>query len=98
MAPPGLAHHRAEPTILTAAPVTKQSPREWTHHGATKQVFRDWLQANYGRPVGVRVDWQSMGPREILGLSEEMFDAAGVPQAARDTYYGELTHYLYSLG
>jgi hypothetical protein len=39
-----------------------------------------------------------MGPREILGLSEEMFDAAGVPQAARDTYYGELTHYLYSLG
>jgi HNH/Endo VII superfamily toxin with a SHH signature len=67
-------------------------------HGATKQVFRDWLQANYGRPVGVRVDWQSMGPREILGLSEGMFDSAGVPQAARDTYYGELTKYLYGLG
>jgi hypothetical protein len=67
------------------------------HHSATKAVYRDWLQRNYGKPVGVRVDWKAMGPREILELSEEMFDAANVPQSARDTYYSELTRYLYGL-
>lgn len=68
------------------------------NHGATKSISRDWLEANYGRRVGVAVDWKNMCPRDILDLSEKMFDAAGVPQDARDTYYSELTKYLYSLG
>jgi hypothetical protein len=67
-------------------------------HSATKAIFRDWLEVNYGRRVGVAVNWSSMGPQEILGLSEDMFDSAGVPQSARDTYYSELTKYLYGLG
>ena len=66
-------------------------------HAATKSVFRDWLETNYGKPVGVKVDWKSMDPREIHQLSENMFDAAGVPQAARDAYYSELNKYLYGL-
>ncbi|MDT3443600.1 DNRLRE domain-containing protein [Pseudofrankia sp. BMG5.37] len=68
------------------------------NHGATKVVFRDWLEENYGARVGVKVDWASIGPREIYSLSERMFDAAGVPQAARDAYYGGFNRYIYGLG
>jgi hypothetical protein len=68
------------------------------NHDATKATFRDWLRENYGSPVGVRVDWTSMGPREIFGLFEDMFDSASVPQNARDEYYSSVTNYFYSLG
>lgn len=64
---------------------------------ATKAVFRDWLKANYGKPVGVKVDWKSVSPREIHSLSERMFDAASVPQDARSAYYSAFNRYIYGL-
>lgn len=57
------------------------------NHGATKGVFRQWLKAKYGRPVGVKVDWRSISYGEAIELSERMFDAAKVPFAARRDYY-----------
>ena len=82
----------------------RQRPRDSTtialskpNHDATKTVYQEWLRENYGQPVGAKVDWQSMGPREILELSERMNDAAGVPQEARDEYYSKLARYLYGL-
>jgi len=67
-------------------------------HDATKAVYRDWLEARTGRRVGGKVDWKTVSPREIFDLSERMFDAAGVSQAARNDYYSEFTGYLYGLG
>jgi HNH/Endo VII superfamily toxin with a SHH signature len=50
-------------------------------HGATKKVYRDWLREQTGRPVGGRVDWGSVSPREAQQLTERMFDAAKCPKA-----------------
>jgi RHS repeat-associated protein len=69
-----------------------------TNHDETGKVFRDWLESNYGRRVGVKVDWASVSPRSIYNLSEKMFDAANVPQAARDAYYRAFNSYIYGLG
>jgi hypothetical protein len=63
-------------------------------HKATTQVFRDWLTENYGRPVGVKVDWAKVSWQEIHNLSERMFDAAGVPRSVREQYYSALDRYL----
>jgi HNH/Endo VII superfamily toxin with a SHH signature len=67
------------------------------NHDATKGVFRDWLKANYGRAAGVKVNWKAVSPREIYNLSERMFDAAHVPQHARDAYYTAFHRYIYGL-
>ena len=64
-------------------------------HAATKQVYRDWLTENFGKPVGVKVDWSNISAPEMQGLSERMFDAAKVPQAARANYYREFNQYIY---
>ena len=68
-----------------------------SQHDATKEVYRDWLRENYGKPVGVKVDWKNISPREIFNLAERMFDAAKVPQIARDNYYSEFNRYIYGL-
>ncbi|MEV4138124.1 hypothetical protein AB0J72_38870 [Dactylosporangium sp. NPDC049742] len=67
------------------------------NHDATRAWYRDWLEINYGRRVGVRVDWAAMSPREAYAMSEAMFDVANVPQAARNAYYREFAKYIYSL-
>jgi RHS repeat-associated protein len=67
------------------------------HHAATKAVFREWLEARTGRPVGGVVDWTTVTPREIYTLSEKMFDAAKVPAATREQFYSILTSIIYGL-
>jgi hypothetical protein len=67
------------------------------NHDATKAVYRDWLEARTGKRVGAPVDWGTVSPREISDLSEQMFDAAGVPQTARDAYYSAFNRYIYNL-
>ncbi|OUE48392.1 hypothetical protein [Burkholderia cepacia] len=57
-------------------------------HAATKAAYRDWLTGKTGRPVGGKVDWEAVSNREMQKLSEQMFDAANVPQASRDAYIG----------
>ncbi|MCE7989944.1 MAG: hypothetical protein DYG89_53025 [Caldilinea sp. CFX5] len=63
-------------------------------HAKTTTVFREWLTENYGKPVGVKVDWSKHSRQEIYNLSERMFDAAGTPDAVRTRYYGALDSYL----
>nr|WP_235318117.1 RHS repeat-associated core domain-containing protein [Porphyromonas gulae] len=61
-------------------------------HDATKAVYRDWLKEKTGKPV----DWTKVSAREAQQLSERMFDAAKVPQHARDEYYRKFNQYIYS--
>lgn len=63
-------------------------------HGATKGVYRDWLEARTGKRVGGKVDWTTVSENEARQLSEQMFDAAGVPQSARDSYYRRFNDYV----
>ncbi|WP_175712857.1 DUF6531 domain-containing protein [Burkholderia ambifaria] len=65
-------------------------------HSATKAAYRDWLTEKTGRPVGGKVDWETVSNREMQKLSEQMFDAANVPQTSRDAYYRALNQYLYT--
>ena len=65
-------------------------------HDATKKVYRDWLEEKTGKRVGGKIDWKNISPQEIFNLSERMFDAAGVPQSARDKYYQEFNKYIYT--
>ena len=43
------------------------------------------------------IDWGKVTPRQILELSEKMFEAAGVSREVRDMYYGELQKYIANL-
>lgn len=63
---------------------------------ATKVAYRDWLEEKTGKRVGGKVDWTKVSPREAYHLSERMFDAAGVPQDARNKYYSEFNKYIYT--
>jgi hypothetical protein len=65
-------------------------------HAATKAVYRDWLMERTGKPVGGKVDWRSVSPREAQALTERMFDAAGVPAEARSAYYSAFNNYIYT--
>jgi HNH/Endo VII superfamily toxin with a SHH signature len=67
-----------------------------TQHAATKQVYRQWLKERTGKEVGGKVNWSEVSPREVKELSERMFDAAGVPEEARERYYAEVNRYIYS--
>ncbi|NOU33649.1 MAG: hypothetical protein HOO96_37625 [Polyangiaceae bacterium] len=63
-------------------------------HEKTKEAFWEWMRSKGYKNDG---NWSAVGPREILELSESMFDAAGVPEDARRRYYSEFTKYIYSL-
>ena len=67
-------------------------------HDATKAVYRDWLRAPTGRPVGGSVDWTSVTSPDVHELSERTFDAAGVSSGVRNDYYSQFNSYLYGLG
>lgn len=66
-------------------------------HEATKKVYRKWLRERTGRPLGAKVDWKNVSPKEIQKLSEDMFDAAKVPELTRREYYRQINKYLYTL-
>nr|WP_275983892.1 sugar-binding protein [Paenibacillus hamazuiensis] len=63
-------------------------------HAATKKVYRDWLVEKTGKRVGGRVDLTKVTKDEVKKLSERMFDAAGVPQEARDKFYKKFEEYI----
>lgn len=56
-------------------------------HGATKEVYRNWLKENYGSPVGVSPDWTGISKPDAIKLTNNMFDAANVPQNTRSEYF-----------
>jgi hypothetical protein len=85
------------PGYLRRAPDAPTMRLSILQHDRTKEAQRAWLKAVTGREVGGTVDWRAITPREILDLSERMFDAAGVPRGARQAYYRAATEYLYRL-
>ncbi|MFX3673184.1 MAG: RHS repeat-associated core domain-containing protein [Paenisporosarcina sp.] len=64
-------------------------------HDATKDVYRQWLYEKTGKKVGGKVDWESVSPKEMQELTEKMFDAAKVPNSARQEYYNAFNRYNY---
>jgi hypothetical protein len=64
------------------------------NHNATRSVFARWRVQKTGTVNGP-INWQSITPQEIQALSEDMFDAAKVPDEARMNYYNELHKYIY---
>jgi len=64
-------------------------------HDATRAIYRQWLYEKTGKKVGGKVDWQSVSPKEIQELTEKMFDAAKVPNSARQEYYNAFNRYNY---
>jgi len=68
--------------------------RKDPEHEATKEVYRDWLRDRTGKPVAGHVNWSTVTYDEIYALSERMFDAAGVPKPARETYYQAFEAYI----
>ena len=64
-------------------------------HNATRSVYAKWKIENYG--FRGSVDWQNISARDIFYLSESMFDAAKVPQYARNNYYSAFNKYIYNL-
>ncbi|MFM2479668.1 RHS repeat-associated core domain-containing protein [Celerinatantimonas sp. MCCC 1A17872] len=67
-----------------------------SQHDATKAVYRNWLKENYGKPVDAKVDWSKVSEKEMHILTEKMFNAAKVPQIARNNYYRKLNQYIYN--
>ncbi len=103
---PGMDQHHGVMDVWAAANVAGYKSRaansttiqlSKANHAATGVVYRDWLEARTGRRVGAKVDWTSVTPREIFQLSESMFDAAKVPQEARNAYYSAFSRYIYGL-
>lgn len=64
-------------------------------HNATRSVFALWRYERTGSVTGP-IDWSQVSAPEIYALSEQMFDAAGVPFEARQAYYRALNQYIYS--
>ena len=81
--------YKPRPADSTAMALTPEQ------HNATRSVFGKWKYENYG--FKGQVDWKSISPQQIQKLSEDMFDAAKVPQAARRDYYQEFHKYIYRL-
>lgn len=66
-------------------------------HTATKAVYRDCLFEHTGRRVGGSVNWSQVSAREMQSLTNRMFDAAGVPAAARTDYFRAFHQYIYGV-
>jgi RHS repeat-associated protein len=66
-------------------------------HEKTFAVFNRWRYQKTGVWVGGQIDWTSVSKEEIIALANEMFDAAEVPQEARQAYYDAFEQYLGNL-
>lgn len=67
------------------------------NHKRAHDISRQWMKEKTGRPVGGKINWKELSPREIQGLSDRMMDAVGVPTEKRIEFYNALHQYLYSL-
>ncbi|MFS8070863.1 MAG: sugar-binding protein, partial [Byssovorax sp.] len=67
------------------------------HHQATNAVLNAWMKEQAGHKLAGALDWTTFTPREILEISERMFDVAEVPTSVRLEYYNQFTSYIYGL-
>ena len=64
-------------------------------HAIANDVFNDWAIEQFGSTSAV--DWATVSQDEIMSLSKNMFDAAGVPQQAQEYYFVTFWHYISNL-
>jgi hypothetical protein len=65
------------------------------NHDATTALYRNWLTEMTGRPVGGKIDWTQVGPRQIQDLANQMFAVAGAPEESVQAYYRSFNQYIY---
>ncbi len=103
---PGFQNHHGVLDVWAKNNITGYVSREDTgpaialtdaQHEATKAVYRQWLFDLTGKYIGGSVDWTTISARDMQELSESMFDAAGVPDEARQAYYEAFYRYIYRL-
>lgn len=63
-------------------------------HDKTIEVFNRWRLDKTGSITGY-IDWSKISSKEVQALTEQMFDAAGIPKESREAYYREFYRYLY---
>lgn len=80
---PGLYSADLAPAILM--------PR--ANHNATKGVYLRW-RAEMRREMGGTFEWSNVSEIQIVKLSNQMMDAAKVPQATRSVYWDEYNKML----
>ena len=83
------------PGYVSRGPGTPTMALTKEQHLATKAVYRDWLYLRTGKRVGGKVDWTAVTAREMQDLTNAMFDAAHVPEAARRAYFSSFHQYIY---
>jgi len=57
-------------------------------------LFNNWRKEVTGSITGA-IDWKQVSPQTVQSLANKMFDAAGVPQAARDAYFRAFNQFIY---
>ena len=62
-------------------------------HEAAHRAERAWMKKTFGK---VRGNWKAMTARQMLELSEIMFDAAKVPKHKRREFYRKFNRYIYT--
>ncbi len=65
-------------------------------HMATRGYFAQWRIEKTGSLTGY-IDWTAMSPRDIQAWAYHMFEVAGVPDEAVQSYFRALNQYIYSL-
>jgi len=80
---PGYISRKADnPTIALSVPA----------HKAAHKAGNDYLRETVG---SVRGQAKNLNARQMQQMAERQFDAAKVPQAARQNYYNEFNRYIY---
>ena len=67
---------------------------ESTSHKAAHRAGNDYLRETLG---SVRGQAKNLTPRQMQQMAERQFDAANVPQQARQNFYNEFNKYIYGL-
>jgi hypothetical protein len=81
---PGYAGRAAPSVVLTPA-----------QHNATRAVFNTWrAEMGWSRTA---IDWTRVSAQEMQGLTNRMFQAAGVPADVAGNYFRSFTQYIYGL-
>lgn len=65
-------------------------------HEQTYGVYNTW-RAAMTQKMGGTFDWSKISRYEVRKLSDQMFDAAGVPQSVRNQYWIEWRRYVQTI-
>jgi hypothetical protein len=74
------------------APAIMLNPSD---HAKANSVFVKWAIERFGSLQ--QIDWSVLTQSEVMSLSKQMFDAAGVPQQAQNNYFATFWYYINQL-